>query len=481
MPVLSREYSYNTPTSRSLRTSQRRSIIPNRQSYSRTAHSSVPGILEQQPTIREEEQDVSICSIPSSKTMLSTLSTNATVSSEAPPMILQKSLAGSASPSPNPTPIITIRQSERLSSNLSPRRNINPLHSSTPSVRNKSLQMVLIGEEEQILTTAPQQLNIDLTTDDVEMLDNEQQIDIPIQIEHGIQTSPVQPPRRIDIGVQTTPSLDPSSHRRFHTIEQQTTPVVTRSSSSSSCQTTPIAIPIQQTSSTMIIEEVEQQQHQATPLHSKAIIHLRRNVRFQFTPSTDARLAAKEKLEEQKQPHEDIVISNTKQILSDNEREEDTEDEIRKTKKKIPTSKKKKVIPVPKTDDSSEEMHESPIRRTTRNQRHKDTTDDELNKTNDTHVTSTTHTKKKRSARNEKKASPMKEVPIPPPEIIVTTTSPPLPTKRANRKRPNPKTSTISPPEQITSPTEPVIKRAKTTKIVEVKQPARGNFQFRII
>ena len=32
--------------------------------------------------------------------------------SEAPPMILQKSLAGSASPSPNPTPIITIRQSE---------------------------------------------------------------------------------------------------------------------------------------------------------------------------------------------------------------------------------------------------------------------------------------------------------------------------------------------------------------------------------
>jgi hypothetical protein len=112
--------------------------------------------------------------------MLSTLSTNPTAISEAPAIILQKSLAGSASPSPNPTPIITIRPSERLSSSHSPRRNINPLHSSTPSIRNKSLQMVSIGEQEQLSTTVPQQLNIDLTAEDVEMNDNEQQVDITI-------------------------------------------------------------------------------------------------------------------------------------------------------------------------------------------------------------------------------------------------------------------------------------------------------------
>jgi hypothetical protein len=171
MPVLSREYTFNTPTARPTRSSERRrSILTNRQSY---GHSLIPPILEQQ-TISEEERDLSICSIPS----LSKLSTNPTVISEAPPIILQKSLAGSASPSPNPTPTITIRQSERLSSNLSPRRNINPLHSSTPSIRNKSLQLVSIGEQEQLSTTVPKQLTID---EDTEMIDNQQQIDFPIQ------------------------------------------------------------------------------------------------------------------------------------------------------------------------------------------------------------------------------------------------------------------------------------------------------------
>jgi hypothetical protein len=362
MPILSREFTYNTPTSRVTRSSERRrSILINPPS---------------QPLIPEEE-NVSIYSIPSSassssaKSTLSTLSTNPTVISEAPPIILQKSLAGSASPSPNPTPIITIRrQSERLSSNLSPRRNINPIYSSTPSIRNKSLQIVSIGEQEQVSTTVPKQLNINLSNEDVEMIDNEQQIDIPIPIlnviDECIQTSPEKSPLRIDIGIQTTPSLNPLSRRRFQTMEQQTTPIVTRSSSSSSCQTTPVVIaiqrsniqqtsPIVQTSSKMIIEEQEQQQ--VTPLHSKAIMHLRRNVRFQFTPSTDARLAAKEKLEEeQKRLKQDIVINNTKQILSDNEREEDTEDEITKTKKKISTSKKKKILPPTPVDDSSEEM-----------------------------------------------------------------------------------------------------------------------------
>ncbi|CAF4332346.1 unnamed protein product, partial [Adineta steineri] len=106
MPVLSREFTYNTPTSRTTRSSQqRRSIITNYQNYSRSAHSLITTIPEQQTTASSEEEDqqqLSTYSIP-----LSTLSTNPTVISEAPTIILQKSLAGSASPSPNPTPLIT--------------------------------------------------------------------------------------------------------------------------------------------------------------------------------------------------------------------------------------------------------------------------------------------------------------------------------------------------------------------------------------
>jgi hypothetical protein len=162
--------------------------------------------------------------------------------------------------------------------------------------------------------------------------------------DESIQTSPERPPQRIDISTQTTPSLNLSSHRRFQTIEQQTTPIIPRSSTS---QTSPVAIPIMQ----------EIQQQQITPLHTKSVMHLRRNVRFQFTPSTDARLAAKEKSEdEQKHPKQDIIIdTNPQQIISDNEREEDTEDEITHTKKKIPIPKKKKNLPIIKNDDSSEE------------------------------------------------------------------------------------------------------------------------------
>jgi hypothetical protein len=355
MPVLSREFTYNTPTTRVTRSSEhRRSILTNRPSPVRLTQSLIPTIPEQQATIAEEE-NVSICSIPSSssKSILSNLSTNPTTISEAPPIILQKSLAGSASPSPNATPTNIIRSSERLSSNLSPRRSINPLYSSTPSIRNKSLQIISIGEREQLSTTAPpQQFNIDLLTNAVEMIDKEQQIDIPIAIKYladeGIQTSPEKPPLRIDIGIQTTPSLDPSSRRRFQTIEQQTTPIISRSSS---CQTTP-----------MIIDRLPRepspppppQQQQITPLHSKAIMHLRRNVRFQFTPSTDARLAAKEKFEEEQRQHQ-LPAKQEIPIITDNEREEDTEDEMKKIKKKISTSKKKKIVPLTPVDDSSEE------------------------------------------------------------------------------------------------------------------------------
>ncbi|CAF3498843.1 unnamed protein product [Rotaria sp. Silwood1] len=515
MPVLSREYSYNTPTTRATRSSERRrSIIANRRSNTRLIHSVIPRIQEQQTTITEEEKDLSSentsrCSFPSSslKSMLSILSTNPTVISEGPPIILQKSLAGSASPSP----MITIRKSERLSSNLSPRRSIKPLQSSTPSIRNKSLEMVSIGEQEQVLTTAPKRFDMNLSANDIEMFDKEQQVDIPIEIRsmchESVQTSPERRPRLIDVGIQTTPIV---SHHHFQTIEQQTTPIVKRSfssscqttpitkslslssscqttpatkrSSSSSCQTTPVVISIQHSntqqtssivekSSKFILQEEKHEQHEVTPIHSKAIMHLRRNVRFQFTPSTDARLAAKEKLEEdQQQVKQQIPIINTnKQTPSDNEHEEDTEDEIKKitkTKKKITVSKKKKHISLTKNDDSSEEPIESPIR----NQPQKPIPDNEQQTTNDIHVIATTQSKKKiskRSKRHEKKCSPVRE-----PEIIVITTSSPMETKRVTRKRPNQKTTTTSPPETI-SPTEPVSKRAKTAKTVENKQPAR--------
>ncbi|CAF3650065.1 unnamed protein product [Rotaria sordida] len=484
LPVLSREYSYNTPTTRSAE--HRRSMVTNRRSHNtRLIHSMIPRISEQQTTIIEEEKDLSsentsLCSYPSSslKPMLSILSTNQTVISEGPPIILQKSLAGSASPSP----MITIRKSERLSSsliNLSPRRSIHPLQSSTPSIRNKSLQIVSIDEQEQISTIVPKQFHLNLSKNDIEMFDKQQQVDIPIEIRsmshESIQTSPERRPRLIDIGIQTTPIV---SYRHFQTIEQQTTPLV-KHSSSSSCQTTPVVISIQrsntqqtspiiETSTKLIFEE--EKQHEATPIHSKAIMHLRRNVRFQFTPSTDARLAAKEKLEEdQERLKQEIPIINhnnntTKQILSDNEREEDTEDEIkkkRKTKKKTTISKKKKHITLRKNDDSSEETIESPIR----NQPEKLIPNDDQQTT----TTTTTQSKKKilkRSKRHEKKSSPIRE-----PELIVITSSP-VQTKRITRKRSNQKTTTI-PTSETTSPTEPVSKRAKTTKTIENKQPAR--------
>ena len=452
-PVLSREFTYNTPTTRSTRSSERRrSIFLNPPPNPRATQSLIPMLPERQPTNIEEE-NISIYSVPSSSNCtLSPLSTNPTNISEAPPIILQKSLAGSASPSPNPTPTITIRSNDRLSSNLSPRRSIHPLHSSTPSIRNKSLQIVSIGEQEQLSTTVPPQLNISLSANDVEMIDSEQQTDIPIRIQRvtdeGIQTSPEKGPVRIDMAVQTTPTLHSSSRRRLQTIEQQTTPVIPRTSSS---QTTPMVL--ERLSKEPSLPQ-QQQHHQITPLHTKAVVHLRRNVRFQFTPSTDARLTAKEQLEEEQRQHPPIKPDT--QTITDNEREEDTEDEMSKTKKKVTTAKKKKVPPPPApVDDSSEETNESPTVRTTRNKSRKETTE--------IHITSTTtHPKKKQSGRKEKKIEP---------EIIVITTSPTLPTKRANRKRPNPKTSTTSPQEN-TSPTEPMPKRSKT---LEVKQPVRGN------
>lgn len=326
--------------------------------------------------------------------MLSVLSTNPTAISEGPPLILQKSLAGSASPSPNPTPIITIRKSDRLSSIVSPRRSIKPLQSSTPSMRVKSLQLVSIGEQEQVLTTAPsQKVNVNTSTHQITMCDKEQQVDIPQDraVSHeSIQTSPERRPCLVDISIQTSPSLNRSSPRSV------------------------------QTTSTLIIEQENQQQ--VTPLNSKAMIHLRRNVRFQFTPSTDARLAAKEKLEE-----DEKFVKQQIPIINDNEHENETEEEIKITKTST-TFKKKETVsnessPIENQTETINEIPQ-PIKKTS-----------------------------KRSKRHEKE-----------PELIVINSSP-VETKRANRKRSNHKSNSPSEP-----PIEPVHKRAKTT---ENKQPIR--------
>ena len=220
--------------------------------------------------------------------------------------------------------------------------------------------MVSIDEQEQILTTVSQQCNTNVSNENMQMLDNEQQIDISIQSNKKyiecffhrlilslkrVLMNTLKLRLNVDrveliLELKTTSSLDPSTCRRFQTVEQQTTPIVTRLSSSSSCQTIPIAIAIRQTkptietSSKMITEGEEYQKQQVTPMHAKALIHLRRNVRFQFTPSTDARSAAKEKLEEeQRQIKKQILIDNPKEIQSDNGHEEDTEDKMKLVKK----------------------------------------------------------------------------------------------------------------------------------------------------
>ncbi|CAF4550388.1 unnamed protein product, partial [Rotaria magnacalcarata] len=76
----------------------------------------------------------------------------------------QRALHDTLSTSIKPSSQRTSRGTKRLSANLTPRASINPLHSSTPSstTRHKSLKMVSIGEQEQILTTVPTQQEIEI-------------------------------------------------------------------------------------------------------------------------------------------------------------------------------------------------------------------------------------------------------------------------------------------------------------------------------
>jgi hypothetical protein len=255
-----------------------------------------------------------------SKSMLEILLTKPTA---AEPSVLRKKLTTSIIPSPVRTSRRTARKSDRLSSHPTPRVSINPLHSSTPSsTRHKSLQMVSIGEQEQVLTTVPPQINIEIQEEE------EQQIEIlPLNdTEQSIQQPSAA--RTIEIGIQTTPSLDVSSRRRLKTLEQQATP-----------------IPI-----------INEQQRQITPLQAKIIMNLQRNVRFQLTPSTDARLVAKEQVEETLRGLKpDIVITpapvkpQTKQETAKPVKTAPIK-KATKPKKKVIASKKKKVVATKKTE-----------------------------------------------------------------------------------------------------------------------------------
>ena len=126
--------------------------------------------------------------------------------------------------------------------------------------------MVSIGEEEQVSITVPQTSPIEEEEVAAEELEEEEELKIDMVPLND--TVPVPIVRTMDIGIQTTPSLDAASRRQLNTIEQQTTP------------------------------KVQAVERQMSPLQTKAIIHLQRNVRFQLTPTTDARLAEKEKFDE---------------------------------------------------------------------------------------------------------------------------------------------------------------------------------------
>ena len=207
------------------------------------------------------------------------------------------------------------RQSARVSTQSVRKTNMDPLHSSTPSAKRHSVQMVSIGEEEQVSITVPQPTVTDTepipmaTEDEVEEEQEEAPEEDEEEVEEEIQiemvplndTVPVPIVRTMEIGIQTTPSLDAASRRQLLVVEQQTPP----------------------------------------SLQTKAVIHLQRNVRFQLTPTTDARLTEKEKLEEKLRGMKpDIVLPPVSDPLND-----PTPQVSVATKAAQPKKKKKKATP----------------------------------------------------------------------------------------------------------------------------------------
>ncbi|CAF2889615.1 unnamed protein product [Rotaria sp. Silwood2] len=315
MSLLSREYTYNTPKRRS---SQRRrsmlnsSLIPTEQTIINEEEYKSPSIpsksmlniLLTKPTETEQKSITDLNTIspiqsttksPSiaSKSMLGILLTNPTDNERS--VLQETSMRSSLNR-------ISTRKSKRLSTNLTPRVSINPLHSSTPSTtkRHKSLQMVSIGEQEQVSTTVRQEINND--TQEIEI--------IPLnKTEESIQQPKV--PRTIEAGVQTTPSLNTSSRRYLNTIEQQ-----------------------------------------ISPMETKMIMSYQRNVRFQLTPTTDARLTEKEKLEENLRGLKPDIVINPIPIITQPKQENVKSirmKKISKPKKKVFTPKKKTIVSNKKT------------------------------------------------------------------------------------------------------------------------------------
>ena len=290
---------------------------PKRKSQS-IASKSMLGVLLTQPTEplpTVETPPARTSSSIVSKSMLGVLLTEPTTEPATPetPSIESNSMLGvllteptvPASPAPN-----TVRTSARSSAHPSPRVSINPLHSSTPAAsRQKSLQMVSIGEQEQLSTIVPQTI-----------INEEQEIEI-VRLNDTVETiEHAAILRTMEMGVQTTPSLNVSTRRQLNALEPQMTPI------------------------TMAEEPKE-----ITPLQTKIIVNLQRNVRFQLTPTTDARLTAKEKLEENLcglKP--DVVIAPTP-VLPEPKQAQVKPAPIKKAtkpKKKVVASKKKKTQPV---------------------------------------------------------------------------------------------------------------------------------------
>jgi hypothetical protein len=270
--LLSREYTYNTPETRS--SQQQRSTLNPVSSLTVDQQTTMPAveqnssstsIVNDQAMSREIEQNttstitVKDTNEPRTSTVHST-SLLGVLLTQTTDIDSSKAITDELSPRKT-------RRSERVSTPSIAKMSINPLHSSTPTSKRCTLQMVSIGEEEQVSITVPQ-LPSD-NNNEHQSIDRLNMSIIPLSSSTLEQSA-----RTMEIGIQTTPSLDRQvEHRQWNTIEQQTTP---RTS----------------TTRALLVE------HQTTPIQAKAIIRLQRNVRFQLTPTTDARLTEKEKRDE---------------------------------------------------------------------------------------------------------------------------------------------------------------------------------------
>ncbi|CAF1588809.1 unnamed protein product [Adineta ricciae] len=319
----------------------------------------------------------------------------------------------------------------RSSSNVTPRASINPLHSSTPAAtpRHKSLQLVSIGEQEQVTTTVPQQINIEIQREDadVEM--------VPI----NDTTVSIEQPSTLERGVQTTPSLDKSGRHRLHVLEQQTTP----------------NIQINKSSSSMIV--VNEEEEQITPIQTKVVVNLQRSVRFQLTPGTDARLVAKEQLEEALcglKP--DIIIPPTP-IMPEPQSTIVKTTMIKKAakpKKKVITSKKKKVSPKKKAEPKPK-----PIRKKSTTRKEKVATPAVKEAKRTTKQVGPNRTTPKKATKPVAKKTSPKQTPVKVTTNAIAKCAAPKATakriaKRTTQKRTIPKAALESVPEH-TKPKQP--------------------------